>query len=365
MHTQMTTKYCILVVEDETSIRETLEDILLAKEYEVISLDNAEDAYLHLLNHPKDIDLVLSDVMLPGRSGLDMLESLRGKPEFDLTPIILLTAKVEEEDVRRGIRTGADDYIRKPFKTQHLYEAIHTQLERYQKLRATQNKILDTVNVQDDLLESIAVINSHWVRAPLTNIFAALDMADEQGKELTGDDRRYMRSQLNALDEMLKAVAARVNGHRSGDSFRFRDLKLPLENTRVFAVDDDSMQLTLLKFLFRKHLPEAILRTFSDPEEALTAILDEDSRPHLIISDINMGDISGFDLIDRLQEADVVLPFFILTSSMHAADIERAMQYKNVYQFLHKPIDGHKLRQIFQPSSQRSGSMQAWMSANP
>lgn len=351
----------ILLIEDETSIRETLEDLMLARGYEYVSFDNSEDACLYLMNN-HDIDLILSDIMLPGRSGLDMLDSIRSRSDFDLIPVILLTAKVEEEDVRRGIQKGADDYIRKPFKTKHLYAAIATQLERYKKLRTSQQRIKDTVDVQDELLESIAVINSHWVRAPLTNIFALLNVAEEQGQPIKDQELKYMRAQLETLDEMLKAVAAQVNGYRASGSFRFRDFRLPSPEANIVAVDDDPMQLTLLKFLFRKHLPDANLTCYSSPEEALERITSDATRPDLLITDLQMGDMSGFDLVEQLVQQEIHLPVFILTSSMHATDIERAMQYKNIYQFLQKPIDGQKLRQVFAPSSERSGSIQAWSS---
>jgi DNA-binding response OmpR family regulator len=357
----MEVKDKILIVEDEASIRETLEDLMLARDYEYVSFDNSEDAYLYLMNND-DIDLVLSDIMLPGRSGLDMLDSIRSRAKFELIPVILLTAKVEEEDVRLGIQKGADDYIRKPFKTKHLYAAIATQLERYKKLRTSQQRIKDTVDVQDELLESIAVINSHWVRAPLTNIFALLNLAEEQGQPVGDKEIRYMRAQLETLDEMLKAVAAQVNGYRASGSFRFREFRLPSQQSDIIAVDDDSMQLTFLKFLFRKHLPEATLTCYTSPEEALEQIVSRETLPDLLITDLQMSPMNGFDLVDQLLEKEIQLPVFILTSSMHATDIEKAMHYKNIYQFLQKPIDGQKLKQVFASSSDRSGSIQAWMS---
>jgi two-component system phosphate regulon response regulator PhoB len=129
----------ILVVEDEPAIQELLTVNLEADGNRVVCCDSAEAAALSIREQLPDI--VLLDWMLPRQSGIDFARKLRGEARTRNLPIILLTAKGEEEDKLRGLETGADDYITKPFSVRELKARIKAVLRRWAP-EATDDKVV-------------------------------------------------------------------------------------------------------------------------------------------------------------------------------------------------------------------------------
>lgn len=122
----------ILVVEDEDAIREMLTLVLEQAQFLVTPVASAEEA-LPLLSEQR-IDLALLDWMLPGISGVELARRLKKDNSFKDLPIILLTARGEEEDKIRGLEIGADDYVTKPFSPKELVARIKAVLRRSGKL---------------------------------------------------------------------------------------------------------------------------------------------------------------------------------------------------------------------------------------
>ena len=118
----------VLVVDDETAIRDMLRMALEIADFRCIEADNIHDAYTLIVDERPDI--VLLDWMLPGGSGLEMLRRLkRGETTREL-PVIMLTAKTAEDNVIQGLDVGADDYITKPFAPRELIARVRALLRR-------------------------------------------------------------------------------------------------------------------------------------------------------------------------------------------------------------------------------------------
>ena len=118
----------ILVVEDEDALVVLLRYNLEAAGYQVTNTDRGDKA--DLLLRESLPDLVLLDWMLPGLSGLELCRRLRQRPETQRLPIILLTARGAEDERVRGLATGADDYIIKPFSVPELLARVSALLRR-------------------------------------------------------------------------------------------------------------------------------------------------------------------------------------------------------------------------------------------
>ena len=116
----------ILTIEDDPAIRRGIVDALKAVGYVVWQSDRAESG--QVLATERACDLVLLDLVLPGGSGLDLLEVIRR--EKPTLPVIILTALGEEQDRVRGLRRGADDYIVKPFSVDELLARVEAVLRR-------------------------------------------------------------------------------------------------------------------------------------------------------------------------------------------------------------------------------------------
>lgn len=124
----MKTKRKILVVDDEVKIVEILQAYLIKSGYDVITAFSGKDA---LSIFEKELpSLVILDLMLPDLSGEDVCKTLRKKSRV---PIIMLTAKVEEDDIINGLNIGADGYILKPFSPKELIARVTALLRRTEK----------------------------------------------------------------------------------------------------------------------------------------------------------------------------------------------------------------------------------------
>lgn len=123
-----TSKELVLVVEDEQDIQELLEYTLTHAGYRVDVTDRGEEA-LELVRE-NDPALVVLDLMLPGLDGLEVCRRLKSDERTGTLPIIILTAKGEEEDIIAGFKAGADDYINKPFSPKVLIARVAAVLRR-------------------------------------------------------------------------------------------------------------------------------------------------------------------------------------------------------------------------------------------
>lgn len=119
--------YKILVVDDDRRINELLEDIFTMEGFEVLRAFDGEEA-IEILDNIDDIDLVVLDIMMPKIDGWDLLAYIKNR--FDIR-VLMLTALGEEDDEVKGIRSGADDYIVKPFKRAVLVERVKRLLSDY------------------------------------------------------------------------------------------------------------------------------------------------------------------------------------------------------------------------------------------
>lgn len=118
----------VLLVEDESAQREVLSYNLEAEGFRVASAENGEEALL--LVDEVSPDLIVLDWMLPNVSGIEVCRRLKARSDTRNVPIIMLSARSEEVDRVRGLETGADDYVIKPYSVVELMARVRTQLRR-------------------------------------------------------------------------------------------------------------------------------------------------------------------------------------------------------------------------------------------
>jgi two-component system response regulator BaeR len=115
----------ILIVEDEQKLAELLKDYLAQSSFDTTILDNGNDVVPYVRENKPD--LVILDLMLPGRDGMEICKEIR---RFSNLPIIMVTARVEEIDRLLGLELGADDYVCKPFSPRELVARVKAVLRR-------------------------------------------------------------------------------------------------------------------------------------------------------------------------------------------------------------------------------------------
>ncbi|MBN2260577.1 MAG: response regulator transcription factor [Clostridiales bacterium] len=116
----------ILIADDESRMRRLISDFLKRENYEIIEASDGDEA-IDLFLSNKNIDLVILDVMMPGSDGWEVCEYIR---ELSNIPIIMLTAKVTENDELHGFTSGADEYITKPFSPLILVARVNALIKR-------------------------------------------------------------------------------------------------------------------------------------------------------------------------------------------------------------------------------------------
>ena len=119
----------ILVVDDEEHIAELISYNLTSNGYKVVIANNGIDAIKLAIEEKPN--LILLDLMIPGKDGYDVCKDVRSNSEIRNTPIIMLTAKSEEVDKILGLELGADDYITKPFSVRELLARVKAVLRRF------------------------------------------------------------------------------------------------------------------------------------------------------------------------------------------------------------------------------------------
>ena len=137
----------ILVVDDEQDIADLLEVYLQNENYNVYKLYTSEEAIKCIDNIP--LDLAVLDIMIQGKNGFEICKYIRDKGlKF---PIIMLTAKIEDNDKIKGLTLGADDYITKPFNPLELVARVKSALRRYTQYN-TDIKTSAYVNDKDEII---------------------------------------------------------------------------------------------------------------------------------------------------------------------------------------------------------------------
>lgn len=179
----------VLVVDDEPDIREVIRFALEGASFRVLEAGHADEA--RKLINSEQPDLILLDWMLPGRSGLELAQQLKQNPKTRSTPIIMVSARGEEEDRVKGLDTGADDYITKPFSPREMIARVNAVLRR-----SKADELADQIEIGGLTIDNI----SHRVTANGKRV----DIAPTEYRLLhffmTHADRAFSRSQL--LDQV-------------------------------------------------------------------------------------------------------------------------------------------------------------------
>ena len=171
----------ILVVDDDDGIRSLVKKYLNENNYLVTTANSAEDA----VNKIKIIkfDLIILDIMMPGKSGLEFIQENQKKLE---TPIILLTAKGETSERVEGLEIGADDYLAKPFEPKELILRIKNIIKKTKKY--DQKRIIKFENIKIDLNKLLILKNDIEYKINNTEKKILEKMINNPGKTFSRED---------------------------------------------------------------------------------------------------------------------------------------------------------------------------------
>ena len=172
----------ILVADDEPSVRDAVGYALKQEGFEVTLAVDGDDADSKVADGALQFDLLILDIMMPGRSGLDICRDVRSRSPV---PIILLTAKDAEVDKVVGLEVGADDYVTKPFSVRELIGRVRAQLRRREldrNLTDGDGKTIETGPVRIDLARHLVSVRGKAVNLTRSEFQVLRLLAEHPGQ---------------------------------------------------------------------------------------------------------------------------------------------------------------------------------------
>ena len=172
----------ILIADDEPSVRDSVSYALEQEGFEVTKAVDGDDAEQKIGDEEPGYDLLILDIMMPGRSGLDLCRDIRNRSPI---PIILLTAKDAEVDKVVGLEVGADDYVTKPFSVRELIGRVRAQLRRRELDRsqsADAGQMIDAGSVRIDLARHLVTVRGEPVNLTRSEFQVLRLLADRPGQ---------------------------------------------------------------------------------------------------------------------------------------------------------------------------------------
>jgi signal transduction histidine kinase len=190
----------ILVIEDDESVRRTLQDMLQLNGFTVMSATNGVEGFAAAKREAPAV--ILTDVEMPGMTGFELLHRLRADPDLRTLPVIVLSAKADRTAMRRGMELGAADFITKPFTEDEVIHSIAARLEKKELL---------------DELDAFAHTVAHDLRNPLATLNGRLELANlVLGKADEATVRRHLEEAVKSsrrlndiIDELLILAGVR------------------------------------------------------------------------------------------------------------------------------------------------------------
>ena len=249
----------VLIVDDSSMARRQIQFFLEMDGFDVYEAKSGEEALW--LVHEIDPDLVLMDVSMEGMDGMETCRRLKEDPENTTLPIIFLSAKGEREEIVKGFKSGAIDYIVKPFHPAESLTRIRTQL-RVKKLAELREKHIIELEQINRTKDRVLRIASHDLRNPVAAIAGLAEFLKEESEHFSEDHKEI----IDCIDEAGKSVVNLLN-----------------ELLDLTALDGDNVetnkeQLDLLE-LSRNLMP--LFKGEAERKDILISVEAEETIPHV------------------------------------------------------------------------------------
>lgn len=215
----------IFIIDDNKMNINFLQSILIKENYVVESTVDSSNAFKRVLQAKPD--LVLLDLMMPQVDGFEVCRQLKTSEQTKLIPIIFLTARTDEEGIRKAFELGAADYVTRPYNRTELLARIRTHLD----LSRTQKKLIELE--RESTVLAMAVTANHEINQPLTVLAGNLFLLKESlsMKNLSDKELEYISRMENAITK-IKVILEKF---RSPKSLKIQKY---IEDTKMVVFDD-------------------------------------------------------------------------------------------------------------------------------
>lgn len=218
----------ILIVDDIPKNLQVLGQTLCGEDYEVAAVSSGEQVVSSARKYQPD--LILLDIMMPGKDGFEVCRELKQDEELNAIPVIFLTAKVDQQSINKGLKLGGADYITKPFNTQELLARVqtHVELKRSRDQIKAKNEELEKLNETKDNIYSII---GHDLRSSINAILGFSDLLLRESDDYNQEQTKYLTVINRASREIGNLLSDLLNWARlqTGD-FTIQKSTFSIEN---------------------------------------------------------------------------------------------------------------------------------------
>jgi len=197
----------VLVVDDNANTMTLMQDLLASRGYDVVAVPDAAQAEAEIFRHPPD--LVLSDVIMPGKSGYELCRELKENPATRLIPFVLITGLTEREDRVRGIESGADDFLSKPIFPEELFARVKSllKLKEFTDELETAESVLCTLGLSVESRDPYTEGHCERLAENASNLGRYLRLEEEEVTALRRGGYLHDLGKIAVPDEILKKGA--------------------------------------------------------------------------------------------------------------------------------------------------------------
>lgn len=311
----------ILVIDDNQDLLNTIIEALKLEGYTVLG---ANDGLSGIENAKKyRPDLILCDIIMPGIDGLEVKKQLDNDIETLLIPFIFLTAIAEQNEVRKGMETGADDYLIKPVKLNELLYAIEIRLKKYESISTTINEKIDKFKnrivsvLPHELLTPLNGImgfaslirddNGSFSRKEISEFALAIEESGSRLHHIINNYLKYSTLKINKEATFAK-ISLRTNeiiteiSHLVALKYnRTNDIKLDLDSTDLM-IDKDDFEYVLNEIIdnsFKFSKTDTLVKITSKRESDNFVVIITDNGIGFPME--NLNDIGAFNQFNRAE----------------------------------------------------------------
>lgn len=223
-HTRMQKRFHILIADDDL-VAATVLRRMLESEYRVTLVENGRQALDMLAN--ESFDLTIIDINMPLVNGFEVLKTIRATPNYAYLPVILVSAMVDSDDIARGLKLGANDYLTKPIDHQITLARVNTQLQ-LKALMDTHQKAIEELQTAQQMRDRFFSIASHDLKNPMNNIRMAQFLLREYLEDIPS-----AMVLLDNIDLSLEIMQEIVRDFLDTAALQGQALDLELECLRV------------------------------------------------------------------------------------------------------------------------------------
>lgn len=197
----------VLVVDDSPNTMTLMQDLLASRGYDVVAVPDAAQAEAEILRHLPD--LILSDVVMPGKSGYELCRELKENPATRLIPFVLITGLTEREDRVRGIESGADDFLSKPIFPEELFARVKSllKLKEFTDELETAESVLCTLGLSVESRDPYTEGHCERLAENASNLGRHLRLDEEEIIALRRGGYLHDLGKIAVPDEILKKGA--------------------------------------------------------------------------------------------------------------------------------------------------------------